>query len=208
MARRSSKRPSRDAARAFLRTRCCSRQRSASAQRCSSPTDWLVFASHLPDTLTTALAPLWQRLLAALYGGLTEELILRFGRFSAPAWGLTRLHRRELPTPAVLWTTNVVVAVLFGLLHLPVTAVLVELTAPLAPRALVLNRVPGVAFGYLFWRRGLESAMLAHFVADIGLQLFAGCRAASARGDDATLNDDRSTPHIQTTVVVAVRWVD
>ena len=34
-------------------------------------------------------------------------------------------------------------------------------------RAIVLNGIGGVAFGWLYWKHGLESAMIAHFSADI-----------------------------------------
>jgi len=32
--------------------------------------------------------------------------------------------------------------------------------------ALLLNGIAGVDFGYLYWKRGLESAMIAHFCGD------------------------------------------
>jgi membrane protease YdiL (CAAX protease family) len=38
-------------------------------------------------------------------------------------------------------------------------------------RAVVLNGLAGIAFGYLYWTRGLESAMLSHFSADIILHV-------------------------------------
>jgi membrane protease YdiL (CAAX protease family) len=34
-----------------------------------------------------------------------------------------------------------------------------------------LNGLAGLAFGYLYWTRGLESAMLAHFTADLVLHV-------------------------------------
>jgi len=34
-------------------------------------------------------------------------------------------------------------------------------------RAIVLNGLVGVIAGWLYWRRGLESAMVAHFCADL-----------------------------------------
>jgi hypothetical protein len=33
--------------------------------------------------------------------------------------------------------------------------------------ALILNGVAGISFGYLYRRHGLESAMVAHFSADV-----------------------------------------
>jgi membrane protease YdiL (CAAX protease family) len=38
---------------------------------------------------------------------------------------------------------------------------------------LSLNGIASLLFGYLFWRHGLESAMVAHFCADIVLQVIA-----------------------------------
>jgi membrane protease YdiL (CAAX protease family) len=38
-------------------------------------------------------------------------------------------------------------------------------------RAIVLNGLAGVAFGYLYFTRGLESAIVSHFSADIVLHV-------------------------------------
>jgi len=64
------------------------------------------------------------------------------------------------PSRGAFWTANTLVAVLFGLGHLPAAAILYVLS---------LNGVAALLFGYLFWRDGLESAMIAHFFADIML---------------------------------------
>jgi len=49
---------------------------------------------------------------------------------------------------------------------------------PLSPaviaRAVILNGIPGVAFGWLYWQRGLEAAMVAHFSADLVLHVLIG----------------------------------
>ena len=116
--------------------------------------------------------PLWQGLLASLYGGVTEELLLRFGLFSTLAylgWRLTP-RRREKPSNTLLWIVNAIVAIAFGLLHLPATAALGDLTPLTVARALLLNGIGGLAFGYLYWRRGLETAIVAHFTADFVIQ--------------------------------------
>jgi len=34
-----------------------------------------------------------------------------------------------------------------------------------------LNGLGGLAFGWLYWKQGLESAMMAHFLADIVLHV-------------------------------------
>jgi membrane protease YdiL (CAAX protease family) len=38
-------------------------------------------------------------------------------------------------------------------------------------RILVLNGVAGTLFGYLYWRKGLEAAMIAHGAADLTLHV-------------------------------------
>jgi len=99
-----------------------------------------------------------------LYGGITEELMLRFGLMSVLAfvgWRVTG-RRADGPRPALMWAAIVVSAVLFGLGHLPALAQSVDLTPALVARTVLLNAVAGVLFGWLYWRRSLESAMVAH----------------------------------------------
>jgi membrane protease YdiL (CAAX protease family) len=69
----------------------------------------------------------WQGFLASFYGGITEELLLRFGMLTLFAWVLGKLSNTAegRTTPAVFWTANLLTAILFGLGHLPVTAALV-----------------------------------------------------------------------------------
>ena len=45
------------------------------------------------------------------------------------------------------------------------------MTPGLVVRALVLNGVAGAAFGYLYWRHGLEAAMAGHMSAHVVLQI-------------------------------------
>ena len=116
----------------------------------------------------------WQGLLASFYGGIDEELLLRLFVLSFLAWLGHFLSRTAdgKPTLAVLWIANVLAAILFGLGHLPATAALLPLTPLVILRALVLNGVAGIAFGYLYFTRGLESAMLSHFIGDLILHVF------------------------------------
>jgi membrane protease YdiL (CAAX protease family) len=97
--------------------------------------------------------PLWKRLLAGiLYGGFTEELFMRLFLVSIVAWLCGRWWRTPggLPTSGAFWIAIVLVAVLFGLGHLPITSAITPLTTMLVVRALVLNGIAGIAFGYLY----------------------------------------------------------
>jgi membrane protease YdiL (CAAX protease family) len=68
------------------------------------------------------------------------------------------------------WTFNVV-AVLFGIGHLPAAMRLMPITPATTVYIVSLNGIATLVFGYLYWRHGLGSAMLAHFSADIVLHV-------------------------------------
>lgn len=132
------------------------------------------FLRHLPAALHQLFEiPLWKRLLAGvLYGGITEELLMRLFLLSLVAWLLGRWSKTPagMPSSGAFWTAIILVAILFGLGHLPATAAITPLTQVLVVRALVLNGIAGIAFGYLYWRHGLEAAMLGHMSAHLALQ--------------------------------------
>lgn len=144
--------------------------------------DVFVFQPALKATIPSAAAAFaspaakpaaWKGFLASFYGGIDEEILLRLCVMSFLVWvgrfvGKTADGK---PTPAVFWAANVVAAVLFGLGHLPATSLLLPLTPLVVLRAIVLNGLGGVAFGWLYWKRGLESAMLSHFSADLVLHV-------------------------------------
>lgn len=118
---------------------------------------------------------LWKGALACFYGGLTEEILLRLLVMSGVALLLKRLWRSEVsPLPAwLLWTANAAAALLFAAAHLPAAGALMPLTPLLLVRTFVLNAGPGLGFGWLYMRRGLEAAMLGHFACDVVLHVAA-----------------------------------
>jgi CAAX prenyl protease-like protein len=115
----------------------------------------------------------WKGLLASFFGGIDEEIELRLFALSLLLWlGRLMFGRPDSrPTTTAFWIANSLAALLFGLGHLPTTALLAPLTPLIVTRAVVLNGLLGLAFGYLYWRRGLESAMLSHFSADLVLHV-------------------------------------
>lgn len=98
------------------------------------------------------------------FGGLTEELLMRWGLLSLFAWGFWRLFQRNQNAPNlwVMWSAIISVALVFGLGHLPAAAAIEPLTAPLVIRTISLNGFAALFFGWLFWRRSLEAAMISH----------------------------------------------
>jgi membrane protease YdiL (CAAX protease family) len=122
--------------------------------------------------LTTQPAA-WKGFLASFYGGIGEEILLRLFVMSLLAWLGSFISKTSegKPTNVIFWVANILAAVLFGLGHLPAVSALVPLTTLVVIRTVVLNAVGGVIFGWLYQTRGLESAMIAHFSADIVLHV-------------------------------------
>jgi membrane protease YdiL (CAAX protease family) len=109
-----------------------------------------------------------------LYGGLTEEVIFRWGLMSALAWGLWRLSGSN--TPQLRWPFVAAIgvsALVFGAGHLPGLAAMVPLSAGPVLRTILLNGVAGIWLGWLFWRRHLEAVMLAHAALHVGFAAYA-----------------------------------
>ncbi len=105
-----------------------------------------------------------------LYGGLTEELLLRWGFMSLVAFGLWKTVGRGTARPSdrLLGVSVVIAAVVFGIGHLPTAAVLYGgLSADVVVWIVAGNAIGGLAFGWLFWRRSLEAAMIGHVFAHV-----------------------------------------
>lgn len=116
-------------------------------------------------------AQAWRGALASFYGGIAEEVLLRLLPVSALVWLLARCHRR-VARPWMFVLAIVLAALLFGVGHLPAAHAAGLLGTPLlAARIVLLNAVVGIACGGLFWKYGLEHAMLAHFGADLVLHV-------------------------------------
>lgn len=106
--------------------------------------------------------------LRLLYGGITEELLLRWGVMSLFAFAIWRLagDTRSDPSSAIVWAAIVASAVAFGVLHLPAaTGIYGGLTMELIAFIVGANAVAGIVFGWLLWQHSLEARVIAHATA-------------------------------------------
>ena len=110
--------------------------------------------------------------LASFYGGIAEELQLRLFLMTLLVWIVARL-RGSTPPAWAYWAAIVIAALLFGAGHLPAAAKIWGLDTAVVLRTVLLNGIAGVAFGWLYWKRGIEMAMLGHVSADIVLHVIA-----------------------------------
>ncbi|MFF2321807.1 type II CAAX prenyl endopeptidase Rce1 family protein [Agrobacterium sp. NPDC058088] len=63
----------------------------------------------------------------------------------------------------LLWTAIIMAAVLFAAGHVPILFAIISRPQPLLIIAILLaNFIPGLLFGWLFWRRELDAAMFSH----------------------------------------------
>jgi membrane protease YdiL (CAAX protease family) len=117
--------------------------------------------------------PVWKAFLACFYGGIGEEILLRLFLMTLIVWIIFKIKKTcdGKPTTTGIWIAIIIAAVIFGLGHLPITGTITAITPLIVVRAVLLNGVAGIVFGWLYWKKGLESAMISHFSADIVLQV-------------------------------------
>ncbi len=116
------------------------------------------------------IPPLWQRLFATLYGGISEEILLRLFFMTLIVWLIGKIASYKtdiVKNNYIMWFAIIFAAIIFGLGHLPITSSITNLTPLVIFRAILLNGIGGIIFGWLFWKKGLEYAMISHFTADI-----------------------------------------
>ncbi|WP_256391282.1 CPBP family intramembrane glutamic endopeptidase [Natronoarchaeum rubrum] len=140
--------------------------------------DAWVFAPRVSTAGNVEAPAQWRSWLLVLYGGITEELLLRFGLLTGLVWVATTIFRGNRPdgtdaSQSIVWGAIVASAVGFGALHLSAAALTFEMTAAVVVRTLTLNGLAGVVFGWLYWRRGLVGAIAAHLATDLVLNVVA-----------------------------------
>jgi hypothetical protein len=106
-----------------------------------------------------------------LYGGVVEEVLLRWGLMTTLIWLPWRFVQKKAGPPRTGYVIGAILfaAVSFGAAHLPAAAALLagKLTIPVVVWVMIGNCVPGAMFGYLYWRYGIEAAMIAHALAHV-----------------------------------------
>lgn len=117
----------------------------------------------------------WAQLLAGmLYGGITEEVVMRWGLLSGVLWALLRLFGKTGRSWRIAAGIALIVsAAVFAAGHLPALLAAGDLPPLLLARTLGLNFALGIAFGLAFLRHHLEAAIVLHATFHIGVALAA-----------------------------------
>lgn len=132
--------------------------------------DRLFFLPQMPG-FSSAISQVsgWKGILASFYGGITEEILTRLFFVTFLAWILSWFSHSDgkKPSNLAMWIAIVSSAVIFGLGHLPATLASTPFSMIVLTREVLLNGIYGTTFGYLYWKRGLESSILSHFTSDL-----------------------------------------
>ena len=120
-----------------------------------------------PMALGDQLTALARGASSAFYGGIVEELLLRWCLLGLFAAGLWKLGARGA---GAFWAANLLSAMLFGAGHLPaVRALGIPLTLGTTAYLVAGNLIAGLVCGWQLRRRGLEAGMITHGWGDVCL---------------------------------------
>lgn len=118
----------------------------------------------LGENLQTSLA------VRFLYGGITEEILMRFGLMTFFVWLLFKIFKTL--NAKIYWAGILLATILFAIGHFPAVFQAVGSPSAVLLSYIVLgNSIGGIIFGWLYWKRGLESAFIAHIFAHVVMVL-------------------------------------
>jgi len=135
---------------------------------------WVVARSILPIEFV-ARAEQFNRLLPIptrlLSGGITEEVLLRWGLLTLFVWAGWKLFQRGHGKPQSIYFVGAILisSIVFGLGHLPIAVALGSLSITIGLYIVIANSIFGLIAGYLYWRKGLEAAIIAHMITHVGI---------------------------------------
>ena len=136
---------------------------------------WAVARAVLPPEFA-ARAEQFNRLMPIptrlLYGGVTEEVLIRWGLLTLVVWAAWKIFQHGDGQPRRVYFVSAILfsSVMFGIGHLPLAFALgSSLSLPVVLYVVTANSVFGLIAGYLYWRKGLEAAIIAHMLTHIGI---------------------------------------
>ncbi len=135
---------------------------------------WIVARSVLPPEFVAraeqfnSVLPIPLRI---LYGGITEEVLMRWGLLTLLVWAGWRIFQRGQGKPQSKYFIGgiLISSIIFGIGHLPIAVALGMITVPIGLYIVIANSIFGLIAGYLYWRKGLEAAIIAHMITHVGI---------------------------------------
>lgn len=139
-----------------------------------------VFYPYLPELLQmdVPMPQLFSTLSTILYGGVAEEIMLRWGLMTILVYVFS--FKGEVLNKWVYIAAIVLSALIFALGHYPATAEYLEMTPIVWIRMLSLNGLGGLFFGWLYWKFHLEAAIFSHMFAHVTMAVLSIILAATS----------------------------
>jgi membrane protease YdiL (CAAX protease family) len=109
-----------------------------------------------------AAIPLWKRCIIAFDSGTLEELVFRLFVMTVVAWAMSHVASRK----TAIWAGMIIAALAFGAAHLPRWMALGSRPSLLIA-VMVVNGAIAIFLGLVYWKWGIESAIVAHIMADV-----------------------------------------
>ena len=111
----------------------------------------------------------WKGILAAFYGGISEEIMLRLFVMNLIIYIMNAADKSADRKSSIVKVVSAMIisSVLFGAGHLAAAFASGLASPAFIARTMILNFIPGMVFGWIYWRKSFLSAMTAHFVTDI-----------------------------------------
>jgi hypothetical protein len=111
---------------------------------------------------------IWKPILASVDAGVQEEIFSRLFLMTLFVW-LGSLVWREpdgRPTRVVFWIAIIISGVLFGWSHIDDKLSNPEIPVSMLLVIMIATSFFGIILGWMYWRQGIECAILAHFFLD------------------------------------------
>jgi hypothetical protein len=110
----------------------------------------------------------WKLILASVDAGVQEEVFNRLFLMTGLAWlGSLFWHEADgRPTQAIFWIAIMLSALAFGWAHVDDKLSIPGVATSEFIILMVVSTIYGIIFGLLYWRLGIECAILAHFTLD------------------------------------------
>lgn len=105
--------------------------------------------------------------LVSFVAGTNEEIIFRLCLMSMLVATIQYFKKQDEPTNTTVWTGIILAALIFGVMHFPITSNFHELTPLTMATTIIGNLLTGITFGWVFWKYGLLVAIISHIAFDI-----------------------------------------
>jgi len=111
----------------------------------------------------------WKWVLVSIHAGICEEILFRFGLMTLFVWvgNIFLQNQDDRPAIWVMWAALLLAGLCFGIAHLGGLLPVPD-SVFLQFRVVLQNTLIGILLGWLYWKFGLECAIVTHMLIDIG----------------------------------------